>query len=157
MITQEQINSIADDPKAFLLQGKNAKELIAAKRERIEDWRKLAESISVTLKEDGGIGGSGYKQSIIDNAVCNIVDLENEILAEVEALVNVERDIRTAIDQFTVDERHKTVLEMRYLNGYSWKAIASKLYYGEDWVCRLHGAALQEMRAIAKYFGEEVG
>ena len=35
-MTQEQIKAISEDPKAFLLQGRKAKELITAKRERID-------------------------------------------------------------------------------------------------------------------------
>ena len=146
---QEQIKLISEDPKAFLLQGRKAKELITAKRERIDSWRRLAESITVALKPDGGTSGGGYKQSLVENAACNIIDLENEIASEIQALVGIERDIRNAIDLFVTDDRYKAVLELRYLNGYSWRSIGSRLYYGEDWVCRLHGAALQEMKENA--------
>ena len=149
-MTQEQIRQICKDSKAFLLKGKNAKELIAAKRERIDSWRGLAESITVTLKPDGGSAPGGYKQSLVENAACNIIDLENELLVEIGALVNIEKDIREAINLFVKDDRYKAVLELRYLNGYSWREIGSCLYYGEDWVCRLHGSALQEMRENAK-------
>lgn len=149
-MTQEQIKQISEDPKAFLLQGRKAKELIAAKRERVDSWRRLAESITVTLKPDAGSAPGGYKQSLVENAVCNIVDLENEILEEISVLVNIEKDIREAISLFVVDDRYKAVLELRYLNGYSWRLIGSKLYYGEDWVCRLHGSALQELRLGAE-------
>lgn len=150
MLTREQLALIEEDPKTFLLQGRKAKELITAKRERIESWRLLAESITVTLKQDAGGGSSGYKQSLIENAVCNILDLETEILDEIQALVDIERVIHKAIGLLVTDDRYKAVLEMRYLNGYSWRAIGTKLYYGEDWVCRLHGAALQEMRRGAE-------
>jgi DNA-directed RNA polymerase specialized sigma subunit len=146
----EQLEAIIENPKTFLLKGRKAKELISAKRERIEAWRALAESITVTLKEDGALSGGGYKQSLVENAVCNIVDLENEILVEIEELIGIERDIREAISALVIDDRHKAVLEMRYLNGYSWRAIGARLYYGEDWVCRLHGAALQEMKRKAE-------
>ncbi len=149
-MTQEQIRAIYEDPKAFLLQGKKTKELIAAKRERIDSWNRLAESITVTLKPDGGSAPGGYKQSLIENAACNIIDLENEILEEISGLVNIEKDIREAIAFFVKDDRYKAVLELRYLNGYSWRSIGSRLYYGEDWVCRLHGSALQEMRQNAE-------
>lgn len=147
---QEQIKQIYEDPKAFLLQGRKAKELITAKRERIDSWRRLAESITVTLKPDGGSVPGGYKQSLVENAACNIVDLENEILSEIAELVDIEKDIREAINLFVVDDRYKAVLELRYLNGYSWRSIGSRLYYGEDWVCRLHGSALQELRQNAE-------
>lgn len=149
-MTEEQIKMISEDPKAFLQLGRKSKELISAKRERVDSWRKLAESITVTLKHDAGTSGSGYKQGLVENAVCNIVDLENEIIAEIDALANIERDIAEAINLFITDDRYKAVLEMRYLNGYSWRVIGSRLYYGEDWVCRLHGMALLEMKKNAR-------
>lgn len=148
-MTDEQIEMICEDPKTFLLRGRKAKGLIAAKRERIESWRSLATSITVELKPDSG-SPSMYKQSLVENAACNIVDLENEILAEIEALVNIEKEIHAAIELFVTDDRYKAVLELRYLNGYSWRSIGARLYYGEDWVCRLHGAALAEMQQAAR-------
>uniref|UniRef100_A0AAU8AY96 DUF1492 domain-containing protein n=1 Tax=Dulem virus 37 TaxID=3145755 RepID=A0AAU8AY96_9CAUD len=151
-MTQEQIKEISEDPKTFLLQGRNAQSRIAAKRERIDSWRRLAESITVTLKPDGGSSPKGYKQSLVENAACSIIDLENEIAAEIKALADIEKDIGEAIAIFIKDDRYKAVLEMKYLNGYSWRYIASKLYYGEDWVCRLHGAALQEMKRNASEY-----
>ena len=149
-MTVEMLLEIVENPKAFLLKCRKARELIAAKRERIRGWRGLAESITATLSPDGGGIGNGYKQSIIENAVCNIAELENEILAEIEALVKTEKNVRCAIDVLIADDRHRVVLELRYLNGYSWGLIAGKLGYGEDWVCRLHGAALSKMKAAAK-------
>ena len=139
-MTDEQIEMICEDPKTFLLRGRKAKGLIAAKRERIESWRSLATSITVELKPDSG-SPSMYKQSLVENAACNIVDLENEILAEIEALVNIEKEIHAAIELFVTDDRYKAVLELRYLNGYSWRSIGARLYYGEDWVCVSRNAA----------------
>ncbi|MCC8046063.1 MAG: hypothetical protein LUH03_00020 [Oscillospiraceae bacterium] len=149
-MTQEQIEAISEDPKTFLLQGRNAQARIAAKRERIDSWRQLAESITVTLKADGGSSPGGYKQSLVENAACNIIDLENEIIADINELAGIEMVIHEAINLFVKDDRYRAVLEMKYLNGYGWRRIASKLYYGEDWVCRLHGAALQEMKRNAE-------
>lgn len=149
-MTVEQIIAISKDPKSFLSQLGRAKGLIAAKQERIDYWRRKAESITVALKPDGGLNAGGYKQSLVENAVCNIVALEAEILAEIEALVELERDIRDAINQFVVEDKYKRILELRYLNGYSWRQVGAGVYYGEDWVCRLHHDALQELKANAE-------
>lgn len=148
-MTNEQLTVISKDPKTFLLQGRKAKELINAKRERINSWRKIAESITVPIGKDGGGNSGGYTQSIVENASCSIVDLENEIVAEIAVLAGIEREVQKAISELIDDDRYKAVLEMRYLNGYSWRTIGAKLYYGEDWVCRLHGMALQQMKSLA--------
>jgi len=149
MIKQEHIQAIIEDPKGFLLQGRNIKALIAAKRVRIEEWRKIAEDISVTLKEDGGSGPTGYKQSTVENAVCNIVDLENEIIAEIENLANLEKVIAEVIRVFVADDRHKLILEMRYVNHFKLEEIALRLNYAFRWVQRLNGQALASMKEAA--------
>lgn len=148
-LTIRQLQSIESDPRAFLSRGLKARELIVAKRERIEDWRRLAESVTITLRPDVGGGGGGYTQSLVENAVCNIIDLEHEITAEIEGLIAIQQEVACVITELLTDERHKAVIELRYLNGQSWKAIAARLYYGEDWICRLHSAALREVKAAA--------
>jgi len=117
-MTQEQIEAISEDPKTFLLQGRNAQARIAAKRERIDSWRQLAESITVTLKVDGSSSLGGYKQSLVENTACNIIDLENEIIADINELAGIEMVIHEAINLFVKDDRYRAVLEMKYLNGY---------------------------------------
>jgi DNA-directed RNA polymerase specialized sigma subunit len=148
-MTREILQAISEDPKGFMLQGRNIKAVIAAKRARIEEWRKIATDISVTLKEDGGAGPSGYKQSTVENAVCNIVDLENEIIAEIENLANIERIIAEAIRVLLTDDRHKVILEMRYVNHFKLEEIALRLNYAFRWVQRLNGQALVEMKEAA--------
>jgi len=149
-MTQEKLEAVAKDPKAFLLKSRMAEARIEAKRRRIETWRELAESITVTLKPDGGASGGGYKEGIVATAVANIVDLENEIINEIEGLVEAERDIREVIRELVYDGRYMAVLEMRYLNGYDWEDIGARLYYSKDWVCRLHGAALKDIKGRIK-------
>lgn len=146
-LTVEQLKSIETDPKVFLNRGLKASELITAKRERVEDWRRLAESITAPLN-DMPSGGSGPSK-LVENAVCNIIDLENEIIIEIENLMSIQRETACIITELLKDERYKAIVELRYLNGQSWRAIAARLYYGEDWVCRLHGAALREIKANA--------
>lgn len=146
-LTQEQLQSIVDNPKTFLSRSLKANELITAKRERVEDWRRLAESITVTLS-DMPRGGSGPSK-IVESSACNIVDLEKEIISEIEKLMRIQQETAYVITELLTDERYKAVVELRYLNGQSWRAIATRLYYGEDWVCRLHGAALREIKAAA--------
>ena len=148
-MNKETLEAIAENPKAYLSRGRNAKALIAAKRDRVDSWRQLAESITVTLKKDGGISGKGYKQSTVANAVSNIVDLEREILFEIEELVRLEKDILEAINTLAYDDRHIAVLEMRYVHHMKLEEIAVRLNYAFRWVQRLHGEALASMKEAA--------
>lgn len=148
-MTRENLKRIAEDPKTFLLRGRNTKTLISAKQKRIEEWRRRAESISVALKPGGTGGGSGYKQSIVENAVANIVDLENEILSEIQALIGIEKDVREAIDILITDDRYKVILELRYIHHLKLEEIAVQLNYAFRWVQKLNGQALVALKEAA--------
>ncbi len=139
----------AQTRKRFYSRGKTQAR-INAKQERINSWRKIAESITVPIGKNAGGQSGGYKQSVVENTACSIIDLEKEISAEIAALTGIEREIQEAINLFVNDKRYKAVLEMRYLSGYSERLIGIKLYYSEDWVSRLHGKALQEMKKNAE-------
>jgi DNA-directed RNA polymerase specialized sigma subunit len=154
MITQEQINQIAEDPKAFLsrwkIASRYADERIDAKLERVREWRNRAESISITLKHDGGMTPrGGYKESTIESAVCNIVDLENEIKEELTNLSNIQREVKAAINELIDDITKRTVLEFWYLNDFSWREIAARMSFAERWVKRLHESALKDIKEKA--------
>ena len=154
-MTPAQIQAVSADPKTFLSRGRALKKHITVMRKRIEGWRQIGESISAILKNDADVRSSeGYKQSLVENAVCSIVDLENEIVAEIERLVRVERDICEAIKVLVSDDTQKMILEMRYLDGRSWEHVAKYLGYSIDRVYRLHGQALQELRRHKKDNGK---
>jgi len=147
-MNREHLEAIAEDPKAFLLRGKNTRVLIAAKEERIEDWRRRAESITVAPKEDYGTS-SLYKQSTVEQAACNIADLQAEITGEVNELISLERDISAAINELLTDDRYKTVMELKYVHYLTLEEIAVQLKYAFRWVQRLNKQALLEMKEAA--------
>ena len=37
------------------------------------------------------------------------------------------------------------MLKYRYLNGWSWKAIAARTHFSRDWLWRLHARALEQI------------
>jgi len=151
-LKQENLEAIANDPKTFLSKGRNLKALIEAKQEHIEEWRRLSESTTATLKSGGG-SKIGYKQGLMENAVCNIVDLETEILIEINELVELERDIQEAINTLLTDDRHKAVLELRYIHHLKLEEIAVKLNYAFRHVQRLNGRALADLKKVAACHG----
>lgn len=129
-----------EEGKAFLQRGKGIKARIAAKKERAEYWRQLAESVTVAVKPDAAFSSLPSKK--VEDCACAIVDLQREILAEVEALISVEQEIKEAIAAAPMEESLKTLLEMRYLNAYTWEEIAARLCRTERWVMALHKKAL---------------
>ena len=75
------------------------------------------------------------------DAVARLVEMENEIGAEIMALCRIKREVNAAIDAVE-DARYRRVLELRYRNYLSWPAIAEDMGYDIRHVTRLHGEAL---------------
>ena len=49
------------------------------------------------------------------------------------------------------DPISQLLLEMRYVNGKSWDAVARELRFDRSWISRLHGNALKEIEGRVKY------
>lgn len=71
-------------------------------------------------------------------------ELEQTINAEIDRLVNLKAQIRTAIEQVeNADER--MILRYRYIHNWTWERIGDALHVDERTVCRWHGRALQHI------------
>ena len=71
-----------------------------------------------------------------------IIDLENEINADIDQLVDLKRDMVAAI-KAVADPECQTLLELRYLCFKSWEQIAVAMGYGVRHVYKLHNSALE--------------
>ena len=81
----------------------------------------------------------------LQDTVCKIVDLENEINRSIDALVDLRREIMHVIDEVPSDEC-RMLLSMRYLGMKSWTEIAEAMCYSEKYVYEIHGKALKLVR-----------
>lgn len=100
-------------------------------------WRELATRVSPNLSGMPRGGGGGGTQG----AISKIVDLETEINAEINKLVEKRKKIESVI-RAVEDSTLRTLLEYRYINGKKWEEIASMMGYDYRWALRLHGRAL---------------
>lgn len=100
--------------------------------------RDLVVSVSPNLSGmPRGGGGSGTQ-----GAISKIVDLETEINAEIDKLVEKRKEIESVI-RAVEDGALRALLEYRYINGKKWEEIALMMGYDYRWVLRLHGRALE--------------
>lgn len=127
--------------KDFLNKGYQVKNQIQLKRRRIEDWRRVAESITTTIKPVAAFSSMPSKK--VEDCVCNIIELQEEIQEEINSLAQVERDIESAIKQGPLDDTDRLIMEARYLNYMKWEEIAVALNYAYRWVLRRHGRAIR--------------
>lgn len=74
--------------------------------------------------------------------VDKIVDMQERINTEIDALVDLKAEMDIAIEQMPdVDER--LLLRYRYINNISWDGIAKALNVSSRTVHRIHASALQ--------------
>lgn len=146
-MTEEVLQSLSDDPMAVLNRGYRAKERIAARQERIEEWRQIAESI--TANPENTSSGGGYPTSKTENCVVAIVTLQEEIKGEIMEIADFERQTSQIIKELVEDLNFKTVLELRYLNYLRWEEIAVRMNYTFRWTQELHRRALSALQEAA--------
>lgn len=136
-----------DEAKEFLNRGYQSRIRIRAKKERIENWRRIAESITAAIKPVAAFSSMPSKK--VEDCVCNIIELQEEIQEEIDGLVQVEREIGRAITKTVEDPTLRALLEMRYLNYLKWEEIAVRLDVTFRWTMTLHRRALEEFSSKA--------
>ena len=126
--------------KEYLSQAMHIDQRINSKLEQVTRLRENATNCTVALS-DMPRPDSPNKQRM-EETICKIVDLEQEINADIDRLVDLKAEARKAINAVT-DPDQQLILELRYLCYKSWEEIAEEIGYSETWIHKLHGRALQ--------------
>ncbi len=112
------------------------------KLREIDHWRaKLTRIMPVYTTEPKG-GGSirGKTESLI----AKIVDLENEIDADIDRLVAIRDGIRAVIEAVE-DDRERLLLQYRYLEGHTFEWIAAEMDLSWQWTHEVHKRSLRKI------------
>lgn len=128
--------------KEFLNQYLNAEKEIGIKLDQIARLRELSTKTTQTLTPDRVKGNS---ENRLESSVSKIVDIEREIGASIDQLERVRLQVKNAINCIK-NENLKRILEMHYINGYSFEQIAVEEHYSYRHTTRLHGIALQQLQ-----------
>ena len=91
----------------------------------------------------------------MQDAISKLVDLENDINADIDRLADLKHDIIGIIGQVR-EPACQVVLEYRYLCYNSWEEIADKMQMHIRSVFRLHGRGMKAVEVILKKKGEVV-
>lgn len=112
--------------KEYLGQAYRLDQRINSKLEQVLSLRDLTTKATATMSDmPGGGSRNVYKmQDIIEK----IVDLENEINADIDKLVDLKREMATIIKAVENPE-YQTLLELRYLCFKTWEQIAVDMQY----------------------------
>ena len=131
--------------KAYLSQAYKIDLRINSKLEQISSLRSLATKATGVLS-DMPKGGSG-SSSRLEEIVGKIVDLENEVNADINRLIDFKKEVTLQVKEMERPE-FQIVLELRYLCFRSWEEIAEEMNYSINHLHRLHNAALEAFAKI---------
>jgi len=133
--------------KDYLSQARYLDMRINSKVEQIESLNELATKCTSTIT--GMPHNPSASTSLMADAVCKIVDLQNELGREVQKLVDLKKDILTLIKSVPNHEL-QTLLEKRYLCFQSWEQIAVDMYHSIHHLYKLHNTALEYCEKVLK-------
>lgn len=109
---------------------------------KIEQVRSLNDlAAKCTSMITGMPGNPNRGKDSIGDIIAKIVDLQEEINRDIDALVDLKAEIYSVIRAIDNVEC-QTLLELRYLSFMRWEEIAVHLNYGMENVYRLHRKAL---------------
>ena len=125
--------------KEYLGQAYRLDQRINSKLEQVLSLRELTTKATATMSDmPGGGSRNVYKMQDI---IGKIVDLENEINADIDKLVDLKREMVTVIKAVT-DPELQTLLELRYLCFKTWEQIAVDMQYSTRNIYKLHDTAI---------------
>lgn len=128
--------------KEYLSQAMYIDQRINSKLEQVTRLRENVTNCTATLS-DMPRPDSPNKQRM-EETICKIVDLEREINADIDRLVDLKAEARKAINAVS-DPVQQLILELRYLCYKPWNEIMTELGYSEPTIYRLHGEALKKI------------
>lgn len=132
--------------KEFLRRARSADRLIDQATERVERIRSRLESGRMSNITGMPRGGAA---DWTDTANA-LIELERRVNARVRDMCRLKRLAMDAIDQVE-EARLREVLELYYLDGYTWEQVAAAMHLDQRWVYRLHGKALLKVKVPEEF------
>lgn len=126
---------------------------IKSKREQVRKYRDLATRATSSF-EATRISGTSNR-SRVEDCVVSLCGVEDDAREELEKLRAFRADAMAVI-RAVPDQRHRDILEMRYVTGWPLSRIAEEMHYQVRWVQILHGEALNDARAVLRGMPETV-
>ena len=130
--------------KEFLNKIRHIDMMIDCKLEQINGLRDRLTSIGSPMGEKVQ---SHLNPDKFSNTISKIIELENEINADVDDLVDLKCEARKSIEQLN-DDREKLVLYKRYFENKTFEQISVEMNYSWRRVHQLHGDALIKLERL---------
>ena len=131
--------------KEYLEQAYRLDQRIDSKLMQVSALRSMAERRSSVIRKDP-IRHS-VNETLQEDVIIKIVDLERETDAEIDRLVDLKKEIGRMIGMID-DPELQVLLELRYLNYQKWSEIANELHCTDNNIFKMHRRALEKMEKI---------
>ncbi len=138
--------------KEYLSQAFHIDQRIDSKIQQVMRLRESATKCTQTISDMPRADSPNLQT--LESTVCKIIDLENEINADIDRLVDLKAEARKVIGEVS-DPDQQLILELRYLCYKNWEEIADELGYGMTWIHKLHGRALANVTVPDIVVGQE--
>ena len=129
--------------KEYLGQAYRLDQRINSKLEQVMSLRDLTTKATATMSDMPG-GGSRNVYRMQD-IIGKIIDLEDEINQDIDALVDLKREMVATI-KAVADPECQTLLELRYLCFKTWEQIAVDMQYSTRNIYKLHDRVIKEIK-----------
>lgn len=133
--------------KEYLGQAYRIDQRIKNKTEQLNSFRELAVNVSSTISDYPSKGTRNVHR--LENTIVKIVDMENQIKADIDRLINLKIEITNAIASVN-DEHCRMVLELHYLQFKSWTDIAFEMNYSPRQISRIKDKAHKQIEENLK-------
>lgn len=131
--------------KEYLGQAYRIDQRINAKLEQVASLRELATKATGTLSDTPPSGTRNVHS--MEGLIVKIIDMEHEINADIDMLVDLKREI-TGVIKSLQNAEYQTLLELRYLCFHSWEKVAVEMNYDLRYIYKLHQRALDYCSAF---------
>ena len=128
--------------KDYLSQAYRIDQRINSKLAQVMSLRDLLGKATGTLS--GAPKAATPNPHSVEDTIAKMVDLENEINEDIDALVDLKAEIMRRIKRVENTE-YQTILELRYLCFKRWEEIAVEMGYSLRRLYELHDCALEEI------------
>ena len=110
----------------------------------LERLREATVSATAYLSPTGAV--KTHNPSANENAILRVMDGEQKLVETMEHIGEA-LAVRLVLIERLTDERHKTVLTLRYINGLGWEQIGYDVHYERTQLFAIHTAALEAFAA----------
>ena len=128
--------------KEYLGQAYRLDQRINSKLEQVASLNDLATKVTSTLTDMPK--NPNRATATMEVVIVKIIDLQSEINNDIDCLVDLKREIVSAI-KTVANTEHQMLLEKRYLSFKTWEQIAVDMNYSIQHIYRIRGRAIAEI------------